>query len=261
MSAYCIKSANMKITTEDFIFRAKAIHGDKYDYSKVEYTKSSNKICIIFPIHGEFLQSPHHHCNRMQGCPKCGENSRSNKNRSLVEGFGINDCDVRARSILYTTWSGILHRCYSPKWHKKYPTYIGCSVCDEWLYLSNFKEWFDKNYVEGYQLDKDILVKGNKVYSPETCCFVPREINSIYKGSKREYDLPEGVYTSKEKYRSTIKVDGKYEYIGTFDNPEEAHRAYVKRKNEILKELSKRYFEEGKISEKVFNSMINYEFE
>lgn len=70
---------------------------------------------------------------------------------------------------------------------KNKPTYEGCTVCDEWLYFSNFKKWFDENYIEGFQLDKDIIIRGNKVYSPQTCCFVPKEINIISKIKVKEF--------------------------------------------------------------------------
>jgi len=84
----------------------------------------------------------------------------------------------------YSTWANMLQRCYSKTYHAKKPTYIECYVTEEWLNFQNFAEWFEKNYnpeiMERWSLDKDILVKGNKVYSPETCCFVPYEINNKF---------------------------------------------------------------------------------
>ena len=103
--------------------------------------------------------------------------------KKLIFNNGINDYDDityrNGRDIKsYSVWHSMLQRCYDDKYHIKHPTYEGCTVCDEWLYFSNFKKWFDENYIEGTQLDKDIFSK-NKVYSPETCCFVPREINVL----------------------------------------------------------------------------------
>ena len=72
----------------------------------------------------------------------------------------------------YISWKGMLERCYSPKWHKEKPTYIGCTVCDEWLNFQAFAEWYDASYITGFQLDKDIKLIGNKIYSPENCKFV-----------------------------------------------------------------------------------------
>lgn len=80
----------------------------------------------------------------------------------------------------YNTWIGMLERCFSKKHQEKHPTYKGCTVCDEWKLLSNFKKWYDKqHYLEGWHLDKDILVPNNKIYSPETCRFVPSKINNL----------------------------------------------------------------------------------
>ena len=79
----------------------------------------------------------------------------------------------------YNTWSSMLTRCYSENYHKLQPTYIGCSVCEEWHNFDVFCEWFAQNYKDGYQLDKDLLQQGNKMYSPKTCVFLTQRINSL----------------------------------------------------------------------------------
>lgn len=87
----------------------------------------------------------------------------------------------------YVCWKSMLERCYSEKLHKRKPTYQDCYVCQEWHNFQNFADWFSKNYsyetMHKWQLDKDIIVPGNRVYGPDTCCFVPNDINnkSIYK--------------------------------------------------------------------------------
>ena len=95
------------------------------------------------------------------------------------EYYGRTKEDIRC----YKTWQSMLERCYSEKHLKKRPTYKDCYVCDEWLCYSNFKKWYDNNYYEIKDermcLDKDILIKGNKVYSPNTCVFVPNKINML----------------------------------------------------------------------------------
>lgn len=102
----------------------------------------------------------------------------------------------------------MLTRCYNHKSLKKNPSYIGCSVCDEWLTYSNFKRWYEdpiNGYREGYHLDKDILVKGNKVYSPETCCFVPHSINCLLLTRQRKRGaLPIGVTIRHKTYSSQL---------------------------------------------------------
>jgi hypothetical protein len=96
-------------------------------------------------------------------------------------------------TVVYLKWSNMLERCYSEEYHKKQPTYIGCSVDERWHNFQVFAKWFEENYIEGYELDKDILLKGNKIYSPETCCFVPKEINLLFKGHKNGKIYPPGV--------------------------------------------------------------------
>ena len=85
----------------------------------------------------------------------------------------------------YRIWLGMIRRCYNPRGYDgKMVYYKDCSVCDEWLCYANFEKWYDDNYYEvnneEMNLDKDILVKGNKIYSPNTCVFVPQRINSLF---------------------------------------------------------------------------------
>ncbi len=101
--------------------------------------------------------------------------------RGLVCGVGINDADyvVRRRNPdgsywlcpYYHRWTNILIRCYNKFSLEKRPTYVGCSVCPEWIYFMNFRSWMEKQGWEGKHLDKDIITQGNKVYSPEKLCF------------------------------------------------------------------------------------------
>lgn len=89
--------------------------------------------------------------------------------------IGIGSHKSRVNNIIsykYSVWASMIQRCYCPKSLKIHPTYIGCTVCKEWHNFQNFADWFDKNYTEGFELDKDIIVKGNKWYSPLTCKFV-----------------------------------------------------------------------------------------
>lgn len=114
----------------------------------------------------------------------------------------------------YTVWVGMISRCYNEGRHKTHPTYIGCSVCDEWLYYPNFKVWFDDNYIEGYELDKDIKVKGNKIYSPETCMFVSKAEN-LKQAQAHTYKIyrslllnPEGVEVEVSNQRQFCRDTG-----------------------------------------------------
>lgn len=96
----------------------------------------------------------------------------------------------------YRVWYNMIQRCYDAKFHIKHPTYRGCTVCDEWLNFQNFAKWFSANYVEGLHLDKDIKVKGNKLYSPNTCLFVSQTDNSIEANAENfSFISPSGVVT------------------------------------------------------------------
>lgn len=93
----------------------------------------------------------------------------------------------------YQAWTGMLERCYYEKYQELYPAYKGCSVCSEWLDFQVFAKWFDRNYIKDYHLDKDIKIKGNKVYSDKTCLFVTNTQNTIHASAKSyEFIDPEG---------------------------------------------------------------------
>ena len=100
------------------------------------------------------------------------------------EATRINNRQIKEREL----WSSMLTRCYDDKFHSRSQTYVGCSVSDNFKYFPYFKEWCNQQIgfnIEGFELDKDILVKGNKIYSEDTCCFVPREINSLFVKRKK----------------------------------------------------------------------------
>lgn len=244
-------------TNSQFLEEAKALWGDKIDFSKTQYVKGHEKALFICPEHGPFRQYPTI-LLRGHGCQKCGWNSWKTK----VLGVGINDLNLGTGHPTYKSWMAMLQRCYSEQLLNKYPSYRGCSVCEEWLTLSNFKRWYDENYIEGYQLDKDILVKGNKVYSPETACFVPKELNILMKTSKRnKHGLPIGVTIKCKKFVATGILGSQRIWIGGFNTPEEAFYAYKERKEQYVKELALEYFEKGLITERVKNALLNYQVE
>lgn len=183
---------------------------------------------------------------------------------STVYGIGINDFDGRVKvngKIVksYDVWHSMIERCYSNKSKEKRPTYIGCRVHKEWLSYSAFKEWFDSNYIDGYQLDKDILFKGNKIYCTDTCCFVPREINILFvKHDAKRGECPIGVCYCKGRFRADISVNGQRKNIGIFDNKENAFNAYKEAKENQIKSMAIKYYSNGLISLNVYNSMIKY---
>lgn len=164
----------------------------------------------------------------------------------------------------YTTWRNMIKRCYSDKFQKKMPSYIGCEVCEEWLSYEIFEKWYNENYYEvesrKMNLDKDILFKNNKVYSPKRCVFVPDLINTLFtKSNTSRGNYPIGVYKNFNKYRAIIEINGKKESIGTYDTVEEAFNVYKTAKEKYIKEVADMY--KNYIPEKLYNAMYNYEVE
>ena len=189
---------------------------------------------------------------------------RGNFKKKLIAGVGINDCDEPVHdengrlNKAYTVWKSMIHRCYSDNYHTRNPAYKGCTACEDWHRLSNFKAWFYDNYVDGYQLDKDVLVEGNTVYSPETCCFIPGEINKLFESKKKTAELPIGIQldTYRNKYAVAVGINGKLKHIGRFDTLKEAIIARNKAKYESIKELIDRYKSSGNLPDKVYNAIL-----
>lgn len=247
-----------KKTHEEFMAQAIAKHGDTYDYRKTQYVNALTYLTVTCKEHGDFQIKPNNHL-KGDGCHIC----RYRKLKHTLYGFGINDLDdITTNEPSYLHWREMIKRCYDEKRLKKHPNYIGCTVCEEWRYFSNFKKWFDDNYVEGWALDKDILVKGNRHYSPQTCAFVPQVINSLFASLKsRRYGLPLGVHYSKRlrKYRVDITKDGKKIYLGLFTDVEEAFLVYKMEKEKHIKELADKY--KDLLEESVYETMYNYSVE
>ena len=245
--------------TEEFIKKARKIHGNKYDYSNVHYINDKTKVEIVCPIHGSFLQTPDCHLSG-RGCNQC----KSEKARKAL--FGVGYYDIRepmSKGInrkIYHIWRAMLARCYSDRVQRKQPTYIGCSVCNEWFLFSNFKEYYINNAEEGWCLDKDILYKGNKVYSPQTCCFVPNEINVIISGRKKKSNLPKGVKKTKyNRYQAVINKQYNDINLGSYPTPEAAFQAYKKAKEEWIKEVADKW--KDKLKPNVYEALMNYQVE
>lgn len=167
------------------------------------------------------------------------------KKNKLVHGVGINDADYQINVIVdgkkftcpfYIKWRAMLERCYSPKCHIKHPTYIGCSVCQEWHYFMEFRKWMQTQNWENKQLDKDILIRDNQIYSPDTCIFIDQFTNSFLTDAgaiRGKYPL--GVYLHKQTGKFLAKCfGGNSRHIGLFDTPEEAHSAYLKKKSKVI---------------------------
>ena len=181
-----------------------------------------------------------------------------NNNRKSVFGVGYIGYGNYKASIksnhnkCYSIWRGMLQSCYYQ--YKEFNiTYENVDVCDDWHNFQNFAKWFEENYIEGWQLDKDLLCTDYKIYSPITCCFIPQEINCLLKEQKETT----GTVKVKNKYKSQISVDKIHNHIGTFDSLEDANKAYKEEKKKYVLSVAEQYKEQLNIN--VYHKLINYE--
>ena len=166
----------------------------------------------------------------------------------------------------YTLWCGMLKRCYSDTYQKKYPTYIGCKMSDKFKSYEYFYEWCHKQIgfgVKGWQLDKYLLVKGNKVYSESTCVFIPKEINQLLtkRASSRGEHLIGVCWDKRHKaFKAQVgKNKGGREHLGYFTTEIEAYNTYKQAKESFIKEQANKW--KGKIDERAYNALMNYQVE
>lgn len=200
--------------------------------------------------------------------------------KKLVYDVGINDADyvveqkktiningVNKQRLVwacpyYRTWVNILSRCYSSKFQERYPTYKGCSVSKEWLTFSNFRSWMTAQDFEGMQLDKDLLLEGNKVYSPETCVFVSKTVNTFTTDSgatRGEWLIGVNWDKRTNKFRSQCRnpFTKRQERLGYFTCEQKAHNAWLKRKLELAHELAA-IQEDPRVAKALVDRYMNY---
>ena len=162
----------------------------------------------------------------------------------------------------------MLQRCYSDAYKKKYQTYEGCEVSDNFKSFEYFYEWchsqigFDNDgNGNPFQLDKDLLVKGNKVYSEDSCVFLPQEINSLLvksTASRGEYLIGVCLHKRDKVFMATVsKNKGKQEFLGYFNTELEAFNAYKHAKESFVKEQAEKW--KGKIDDRAYEALMNYE--
>ena len=183
------------------------------------------------------------------------------KRNKLRYGVGINDADYATREhekingkyvvvwrcTIHQTWENMLMRCFSESYQQRHPTYSGCKPCDEWLIFSNFRRWMETQDWKGKQLDKDLLIEGNKVYSPDTCIFVDQIVNKFVTDSaadRGDYMIGVSLDKRRDKFLSRCwnPFTGKPEHLGYFTNELEAHLAWKTRKHEIANQLADSYY-------------------
>lgn len=184
---------------------------------------------------------------------KIKANNQSIGQRKPIFGVGTNDADYMVQPTVnnkqitcpvYMKWKQMLQRCYSEDSLIKHPTYIGCYVASDWLLFSTFSKWFNDNNINGLELDKDLKIKGNKIYSPDTCLFVPHEINSLLTnciGRIAPFQNGSSFHKASGKIQCAITIDGKQRYLGLFSNHEDASSSYIAAKNIEINRKAKQY--------------------
>ena len=175
----------------------------------------------------------------------------------LVYGVGVNDLGYRVhiredvtknggkriqKTVFickyYAAWKSMIERCYSKKFLERNPSYIGTSVCSEWLSATAFKKWMEKQDWQGKCLDKDIIIPGSKLYSPDTCAFVLQATNKFVTARdacRGEYPIGVCLFKHTGRYQAQCgnPFTGKNEHLGYFSTPEEAHEVWRRRKHEL----------------------------
>lgn len=171
----------------------------------------------------------------------------------------------------YDTWTNMLQRCFNTKLKDKQPSYENVGCCKEWLYFENFYEWlhsqsnFDK-WLNGkrWAIDKDILNKRNKFYSPENCCLIPQNVNCLF--LKREAErgrYPIGVTYRNEGFLASCHnpFTNQREELGYYSTPEKAFEAYKSYKEDLIKQVAQIEYDNGNITKECYEAMMNYEVE
>lgn len=167
--------------------------------------------------------------------------------------------DKRVCCPAYRAWRDMFNRAYNEKFHTKFPTYKGVEISKEWFSFTNFREWWIENHVDGWQLDKDLLVVGNKVYSSETCIYVPQWLNLFTARNKvTRGQYPIGAYfdktSGKFKAQCNNPITKKNENLGRYTVVEDAYYAWVNKKTELALELKPKMDE---TDVRIFPSVVN----
>ena len=165
----------------------------------------------------------------------------------------------------YKLWNQVRSRCFSKSHKAKDVSYIGCSMSDNFLNFTFFFNWCNNQIGfgnEGWELDKDILVKGNKIYSEDTCCFVPSELNKLLLSHRRgRGEHPIGVSYCKlnKRFRASVRKDMKKKTLGYYSTAEEAFYAYKQAKEAHIKEVANKW--KDQIDIRVYEALMKYEVE
>jgi hypothetical protein len=185
------------------------------------------------------------------------KNIKNNNRKSVFGvgfiGYGNHKASVKSKHTkCYSTWKSMLMRCYY-KYNENNKTYEDVEVDEDWHSFQEFAEWYLINYIEGWELDKDLLNNHTKIYSKNNCCFLPKELNILLKESKKST----GTTKVHNKYKSQIGRNKTHIHIGSFNTIEEANNAYKLEKKKQIVTMAEKYKEQ--LNSVVYNKLINYE--
>ena len=184
----------------------------------------------------------------------------------LVCGVGVNDgkypTKIKGKKLKeYVLWHGIIRRCYDPKYQGRHPSYLGCQVSENFKNYPYFHEWCltQRGFgQEGFHLDKDLVFKGNKLYSEDTCLFLPQELNKLLTTSRNlRGNLPIGISDHKGRFLVQCCSDSPNRYLGCFNTTEEAFNAYKQAKEAYIKTQAEKW--KALIDQRAFAALMAYE--
>lgn len=234
----------------------KIVVGESYN------TDSSGIVKVVRRAEGDFVVVTFEdgtEVSATQGNLRAGK--VRNPNLKVAFGIGYNGIGeyrqhgVRAHSF----WYKMMQRAYCPAYKAAHPTYEDVTVSDEWHNYQNFAEWCSNRpqySLPDINLDKDILVRGNKVYSPETCSLVPQHINKVLSQKSATRELPIGVVPEGMKYIARCMIEKENVYLGLFATAESAGRAYVKAKEKEVKRVAEEY--KDILDTSVYEALMKY---
>lgn len=182
-------------------------------------------------------------------------------------GYGYdNKCEDSKK--LLKTWSGVVQRCFDPLWKERHKCYEHTTCSEDFLCASDFIVWGKSQvgyndvdqFGKPFALDKDILVKGNALYSPYTCVFVPRDINNLILSNRKvRGNLPLGVTTKGDKFRARVSINKKETALGVFDTVEDAFQAYKEAKEFHIKDVTEMW--KDHIDPRVYEALMKWSVE
>lgn len=232
----------------------------------VDYRKW-NDVDVYFPEY-DWTAKNRQYVSFKNGKIKCPYEARFYNHGYIGEGEYLMSENSKNTRV-YDSWHHMLERCYDNKYHKKYPTYKNCKVSEEFLNFQNFAEWYDNNYyeIEGerMELDKDILFKGNKIYSSDNCIFVPQTINKLFikrQNNRGESAIGTSYHKRDKKYQAYCSIinpetgKSKFKYLGYYETELEAFEVYKYYKEKNIKEVANYYKEQ--IPSELYNRLYTY---